>query len=116
MFARGGNIATSEQLRTLCVINFGGGSVVPHAEISIYGMDMANMLKLTRIRWRDIKSMMNTIKIEAGDQGEELATVFEGNITFAYVDMSNAPDVALRITSSTGALNIYQPACAGHVL
>lgn len=109
-FAKGGNIVTSEQLRTLCTINFGGGSVVPHGEISIYGMDMANMLKLTRIRWRDIKSMMNTIKVEAGDQGEELTTVFEGNITFAYVDMSNAPDVALRITSSTGALNIYQPA------
>lgn len=108
-FAKGGNIVTSEQLRTLCTINFGGGSVVPHGEFSIYGMDMANMLKLTRIRWRDIRSMMNTIKVEAGDQGEELTTVFEGNITFAYVDMSNAPDVALRITSSTAALQIYQP-------
>lgn len=108
-FANGSNIVTSEGLRTLCMINFGGGSVVPHGEISIYGMDLANMLKLTRIRWRDIKSMMNTIKVEAGDQGEELTTVFEGNITFAYVDMSNAPDVALRITSSTGALQIYQP-------
>lgn len=109
-FSSGGNIATAEWLRTLCTIQYGGGSIVPQAEISIYGMDLANMLKLTRIRWRDMKSMMNTIKVEAGDQGGELTTVFEGNITFAYVDMSNAPDVALRITSSTGVLEMYKPA------
>lgn len=109
-FAKGATILTSEELRTLCTIQFGGGSVVPNADISIYGLNMEAMLKLTRIRWRDIKSMMNTIKLEAGEQGKDLTTVFEGNITFAYVDMSNAPDVALRITSSTAALNIYQPA------
>lgn len=109
-FAKGSVIITSEDLRTLCTINFGGGSVVPNAEISIYGLKLETMLKLTRVRWRDIKSMMNTIKVEAGEQGEELVTVFEGNITFAYVDMTNAPDVSLRITSSTAALNIYQPA------
>lgn len=108
-FAKDASILTSEQLRTLCSINFGGGSVVPHADIAVYGLPMTSMLKLTRVRWRDIKSMMNTIKIEAGDQGAELATVFEGNITFAYIDMSNAPDVSLKITSSTAALNIYQP-------
>lgn len=109
-FAKEANILSSEELRTLCVINFGGGSVVPNAEITIYGMAMESMLKLTRVRWRDINSMLNTIKIEAGEQGQELTTVFEGNITFGYIDMSNAPDVAFRITSSTAALNIYQPA------
>lgn len=104
-----GDVMIAEGLRTLCTINFGGGSVVPNAEISIYGLKLESMLKLMRIRWRDIRSMLNTIKIEAGDQGSDLTTVFEGNITFAYVDMSNAPDVAIRITSSTAALNIYQP-------
>jgi len=108
-FAKGNPLVT-EDLRTLCTINFGGGSVVPSAEISIFGLNMEAMLKLTRIRWRDIKSMLNTVKIEAGEQGKELTTVFEGNITFGYVDMSNAPDVAFRISSSTSALNIYQPA------
>jgi len=105
-----GDTLTSEDLRTLCTINYGGGSVVPTADISIFGMSMESMLKLTRIRWRDITSMLNTIKIEAGEQGQGFTTVFEGNITFGYVDMSNAPDVAFRITSSTGALAIYTPA------
>lgn len=108
-FSNGGEIVTSADLRTLCTINFGGGSVVPTAEISIYGLRMETMLKLTRVRWRDITSMTNTIKVEAGDQGFDLATVFEGNITFAYIDMSNAPDVSLRITSSMAMLNVYKP-------
>ncbi len=102
-----GNPLITENLRTICTINFGNGSVVPTAEIMIYGLNMPAMLKLMRIRWRDIRSMQNTIKVEAGEQGSELTTVYEGNITFGYVDMSNAPDVAFRITSSTAILDMY---------
>lgn len=106
-FSDGSNRIVTEELRTLCVVNFGNGSVVPTAEVTIYGLKMDTMLKLMRIRWRDIRSMQNTIKVEAGDQGGELSTVYEGNITFGYVDMSNAPDVAFRITSSTAILDMY---------
>jgi hypothetical protein len=105
--ADGSNQIITEELRTLCVINFGNGSVVPTAEVIIYGLNMPAMLRLMRIRWRDIRSMQNTIKVEAGEQGKELVTVYEGNITFGYVDMSNAPDVAFRITSSTAILDMY---------
>lgn len=108
--ADGSNQIITEELRTLCVINFGNGSVVPTAEVIIYGLNMPAMLKLMRIRWRDIRSMQNTIKVEAGEQGKELVTVYEGNITFGYVDMSNAPDVAFRITSSTAILDMYTAA------
>jgi hypothetical protein len=105
--ADGSNQIITEELRTICTINFGNGSVVPTAEVIIYGLNMPAMLKLMRIRWRDIRSMQNTIKVEAGEQGKELVTVYEGNITFGYVDMSNAPDVAFRITSSTAILDMY---------
>lgn len=105
-----GNPLVTEDLRTRCVINFGNGSVVPHAEVTIYGLNLPAMLKLTRIRWQDIRSLQNVIKVEAGEQGDELKTVYEGNITFGYIDMSNAPDVAFSITSSTAALNLYLPA------
>jgi hypothetical protein len=108
-FAQGNPLVT-ESLRTICNINFGNGSVVPTAEVIIYGLNMPAMLKLMRIRWRDIRSMQNMIKVEAGEQGGELTTVYEGNITFGYVDMSNAPDVAFRITSSTSILDMYTAA------
>lgn len=108
--ADGNNQIITDELRTLCVINFGNGSVVPTAEVIIYGLNMPAMLKLMRVRWRDIRSLQNTIKVEAGEQGSELTTVYEGNITFGYVDMSNAPDVAFRITSSTAILDMYTAA------
>lgn len=106
----GNNIIVVEGLRTLCRINYGNGSVVPQADVVVYGLSMPVMMKLTRIRWQDIKSLQNTIRIEAGDQGKELHFVYEGNITFGHIDMANAPDVAFRITSSTAALDIYKPA------
>lgn len=108
-FADGSNRIVADGLRTLCTIQFGGGAVMPHADIAIYGLNMDAMLKLTRVRWRDIRSLQNTILIEAGEDGSELSTVYEGNITFGYVDMSNAPDVAFRIRSTTAALNLYTP-------
>lgn len=106
----GSNQIITEELRTLCVIQFGNGSVVPTAEIVIYGLNMPLMLKLMRVRWRDIRSLQNMIKVEAGEQGSDLVTVYEGNITFGYIDMSNAPDVAFRIKSSIAMLDMYTAA------
>lgn len=108
--ADGSNQIITEELRTRCVVNFGNGGIVPTAEVIIYGLNMPAMLKLMRIRWQDIRSLQNTIKVEAGEQGSELTTVYEGNITFGYVDMSNAPDVAFRVTSSTAILDMYTSA------
>lgn len=106
-FAKGNPLVISG-LRTLLSVNFGGGAILPTAEITIYGLNMADMLKLTRIRWRDIKSLTNLVSVEAGEQGGELSQVFEGNITLATVDMSNAPDVGLKISATAAALNTYQ--------
>lgn len=108
-FSDGSNRIVAEGLRTLCMVQFGGGAIMPHAEVAIYGLNMEAMHKLTRIRWRDINSMQNIIRVEAGDEGGDLSLVYEGNITFAYIDMSNAPDVAFRIRSITAVYNAYLP-------
>lgn len=109
-FPDGTNRIIAEGLRTSCTVQFGGGAIVPHADIVIYGLSMDVMVKLTRIRWRDIQSLQNSIKIEAGDAGKKLMTAYEGNITFGTIDMSNAPDIAFRIKSTTAAHDIYMPA------
>lgn len=108
-FDDGSNQIVAEGLRTICMIQFGGGAVMPVADITIYGLAMESMLKLTRIRWRDIASMQNMIKVEARAEGEEYKVVFEGNLTFGYIDMSNVPDVAFRIKSIAGIFNAYNP-------
>lgn len=102
------NQIVAEGLRTICNIQFGGGSVMPHAEIIIYGLRLDVMHKLMRVRWQDINSMLNTIRVEAGEAGE-FSVVYEGNITFAYIDTSNAPNVSLRIRSITAIYEAYNP-------
>lgn len=104
------NVLTVEGLRTLATIRYGGGSIMPQAEIIIYGLSLEAMHKLMRIRWQDISSMTNTIRLEAGEQGGTLTRAYEGNITFAYIDTSTAPDIALRITSMIGVYESFKPA------
>jgi hypothetical protein len=106
----GSNVLIYEGLRTSVVMRFGGGAIMPSAEITAYGLSLSAMHKLMRIRWQDLNSMLNRIRIEAGEQGQPLTHVFEGNITFAYIDTSNAPEIALRISSMAGILEAYRPA------
>lgn len=108
--SNGENQLSATGLRVLCDIAFGYGAVMPTAQIRIYGLALEKMMKLFRVRWNTMNEMMNRIKIEAGEQGEKLITEFEGNITFAYPDFSNAPDVALVIDSQTAIIDNLKPA------
>lgn len=109
-FADGTNQIVAEGLRVSCSAQFGGGAIVPQAEIAIHGLNMPAMNKLMRIRWQDIQSLQNFIRIEAGEEGRELSLVYEGQITFGYIDMAGAPDAAFRIRSTTAVYDLFNPA------
>lgn len=109
-FKDGKNQIVVSGLRTSCAINYGNGSVMPSAEIVIYGLALKTMNKLLRIRWQDLNSMQNLVRIDAGDDGSELKPAFQGNITFAYIDTGSAPDIALRIQSVSAVYQAYRPA------
>lgn len=109
-FADGTNRIVAENLRTSCSVQFGGGAIVPTADIAIYGLNMQAMNKLMRIRWQDIQSLQNIVRIDAGEEGSELTLVYEGQITFGYIDMSSAPDAAFRIRSTAAAYDMFNPA------
>lgn len=82
-----------------CNIAYGGGAITPTAQITVYGLKMDNMLKLMRVQWNTMQALLNTVQIRAGDQGEELDIVYQGNITQATIDANAAPDIPLIITS-----------------
>lgn len=109
-FLDGSDTIVIERLRTRADIVFGNGAIMPSAYVTIYNIDMQAMEKLIRIRWRDINSMMNQIRIETADEGDGYETVYQGNITFANVDTEQAPDIALRIQSITAVYHSYAPA------
>lgn len=96
--AKDNNRISSKGLAVSCVITQGNGAMSPTAQITVYGLPIETMNKLFRVQWNTMQSILNTVKIEAGE-GSDLDIVYEGNITFATVNMAAAPNVSLVITS-----------------
>ena len=97
--AQGDNRLRSSGLAISTAITYGNGAISPTAQITVYGLPIETMNKLFRVQWNTMNSLLNTVKIEVGDEGDKLNTVYEGNITFATVNMDGAPNVSLVITS-----------------
>lgn len=105
----GNNTLVFDGLRTECRINYGNGSVMPTANVRIFGLRLENMLALLRVQWNTKEALQNLIQIEAGDK-DKIAVVYKGNITFAKPDFGAAPDVCLSIESSTAYYQQVVPA------
>ena len=97
--AQGDNRLSTDGLAVSCNIAFGNGSITPTAQIVIHGLALSKMLKLMRVQWNTMQSLLNTVRIEVGEQGSPLIVAYEGNITQATIDANAAPDVPLVITS-----------------
>lgn len=97
------NQLTSRELAVSCSLAYGNGAITPTAQIRVYGLPLDKMNKLMRLQWNTMDSLLNTVRIEAGDQGDTLKLVYEGNITQATIDANAAPDIPLIITSQMAA-------------
>lgn len=102
----GKNKLSASGLRVNAEVTYGNGSITPYAIIRVYGLPVETMNKLIRIKWDQVKSLRNTVQIDAGDDGTELSTVFRGGITLAYPDFSSAPDVSLVMESQTAVFEL----------
>lgn len=106
----GANKLTSDSLRVQCVLAYGAGNITPTAQISIYGLSIATMSPLMRIQWNTMSAVLNTIQIEVGEEGDKaLSLAYEGNITFAKIDMSNSPTTCLQIESQMCVVDSLLP-------
>lgn len=96
----GNNRLSSDDLRVQTILQYGAGNITPTATISIYGLTIDTMNPLLRVNWNTMGAILNTIRVEAGEQGDKtLSLAYEGNITFARIDTSNAPTMCLQIES-----------------
>lgn len=87
-------------LRVSVLSNFGNGAIHPTANITIYGLPMDKIDKIIRIRWGSNNMLLSKVRIEVAEQGEDLKPFYFGFITFARLDTSSAPDIALIIEST----------------
>lgn len=107
------NQLSTDGFRVSCAIQYGNGSVSPSANIRIYGMSIEKMNKLVRVQWNTLGAVQNTVRIDVGEQGDDaLVKAFEGNITFARIDMANIPNQSLVIDSQCAIVEKLKPATA----
>lgn len=102
--AQGDNRLSSTGLAISASITYGNGSMSPTAQITVYNLPIEKMAPLFRVQWNTMKAILNTVKIEVGEQGSKLSTAYEGNITFATINMESSPNVALIITSQSAVV------------
>jgi hypothetical protein len=100
-FQGGGNTKVIEGLATTVDVQKNGLPEKHTAKISIANLKMADMEQMTFLAFRPLQKRKNKILIEAGNLGEELGLVFKGDITSAFPDFNNAPDVTFEIEAMT---------------
>lgn len=104
------NKLSTDGLRVQAVISYGAGNITPTAQINIYGLTIATMTPLMRIQWNTMSAVKNTIRVEVGNKSDTvLSLAYEGNITFARIDMSNAPTTCLQIESQMAVVEALTP-------
>lgn len=109
-----GNTSTLSGYWVKCDITKGGAPSFDKAECRIFGPSKSLMNQLTRLGKPIAYERVNTVTINAGDQGSGMSQVFTGLIQTIYGDFSDPPNASLVISAfgSTNTLNAAKPAAA----
>src|ERR1700693_5850861 len=111
-FSGGGNSLTLSGLRMTCDFHVVTGDSQSYLDnLTIYGMSLDHMNRLSQIGNTFNFLLKNTGTIQAGSVEEGMTTVV-GNcpITQAFPDGSDQPNVRFVVTGSAGAFGARQPA------
>lgn len=96
-------------LRISCQISIVGANQMPEAQMMIWGLSDSVIYKLSTAGQLWQKTRKNSVIISAGDAGGPLPRIFEGQITQAWADLHDAPNVSFNIQANTGYLAQMAP-------
>ncbi|ECO5232430.1 hypothetical protein FYR19_22450 [Salmonella enterica] len=89
-----GNILTVSEAKCFATVTVYGGTAGTQITLYIWGLSPAHMADLSyRGVWRPAQSTANEMRVRAGGR-----LIFEGDITDAYADYNQAPDIPLILT------------------
>ncbi|EIN3807928.1 hypothetical protein LOV60_000012 [Salmonella enterica] len=89
-----GNIPTVSGAKCFATVTVYGGTAGTQITLYIWGLSPAHMADLSyRGVWRPAQSTANEMRVRAGGR-----LIFEGDITDAYADYNQAPDIPLILT------------------
>jgi len=89
---------------------YNGGVEQSRAQVMIYGLPMDMLNRLTAIGpvASELRAQ-NKIRVDAGNEGEALNTVYIGSIMSAYAQYDQVPDVPLVIDAYSAMLAALKP-------
>lgn len=108
-----GQAVKVEGLRVAATIVKGVGPSMSNAQITVYGLtrSMMNRLSTQGMVVLPVDTVrLNTVTVEAGDEGGALTTVFQGNIGRAFEDFRQQPDAPFQIEAFTALFEAVKPA------
>lgn len=80
------------------------------ASLQIYGMTLDEMNALAKTGWTALSVRKNYVTVEAGDEENGMSNIFQGQIAYAWPDMTNQPQVVFRVEAQGGMLDAVKPA------
>jgi hypothetical protein len=95
-------------LRAQATIESVGGHSMGSATCRIHGLSLSFMNKVNTLGLSPMRQRRNRLKVEASNAGG-YATVFEGNIVEAWIDLDSQPESSLVISAFVGAYDKLKP-------
>lgn len=88
-----------------CDVNIqkSGAPEKPKASITLKGLSLDTMAAMTQLAFDSQSKRKNAVRIEAGEKGRTLSSIFQGEITSAWADFNSAPDVEFQIEAVSGS-------------
>ena len=86
-----------------------GAPDLPSAKVEITGLKLETMQQLTSLAFHKNTRQNNILIVEAGYEPDNMAKIFQGEITNAHADFNSVPDVAFIIESKSGSYPSVTP-------
>lgn len=102
-------VKLSGPLRASVQIEESGGPAHSTCHLSIYGMTLSNMNKLSTLGQKITLVRRNVVTVEVGDVQNGLGVAYQGQIIDAWADFSGMPEVAFHINAGMGYLQALKP-------
>ncbi len=72
------------------------------AKIQIYGLKLEDMEEMTTLSFLPLETQKNYVQIKAGEKEKKLGLAFKGEITTAFADFNNSPNIVFNIEAMAG--------------
>jgi hypothetical protein len=96
-------------LRASAAIELTGGKFKGQLNLSVYGMTLSHMRRLSTLGMKVQLVRKNTITVEAGDDETGMARVFIGTIIDGWADMAAMPQAAFHVMALSGMMEAVKP-------